>query len=151
MYNCKNSFSLSRGHKKHCLKTMFWSKDCRLLPLPNSDISEEWRSFLGTACSISRHLGAGNRDKITVNQNQLWYSYFLLKDGTMFNGKPLYRKNGNKDLYLAYSNISDYAAPWTMWGNKWLQQNMPYIGNIKIGPKNLQCPENNSVKILNYS
>ncbi len=64
----------------------------------------------------------------------------------MLNGRPLYRKNGMEHLYLAYTNISGYPVPWTMWGSKWLLLNQPWVGNIKMGPDSLWCPENNTVR-----
>ncbi len=68
------------------------------------------------------------------------------KDGEIVNGKPVYRKLGNENLFLAYSNVvSDhYPVPWTMWGGP-NRQPGDHVGNIKIGPKNLSCPENHTV------
>ncbi len=71
------------------------------------------------------------------------------KDGKIMNGKPVYRKLGNENMFLAYSNVlnNHYPVPWTMWGGP-NRQPGDHVGNIKIGPKNLSCPENFSVQHL---
>ena len=64
------------------------------------------------------------------------------------NGKPLYKKIGNDQVYLSYANVSkQYPAPWTMWGG-----NSPgfHVGNIKMGPRGLKCPEDNSVNTYKW-
>ena len=62
------------------------------------------------------------------------------------NNKPIYRKLGNRNLFLAYSNVLNdkYPVPWTMWGGP-VHHPGDHIGNIKIGPSNLSCPEQFSV------
>ncbi len=74
--------------------------------------------------------------------------YFIsnqFQDGTK-NNKPIYRKLGNRNLFLAYSNVlnDEYPVPWTMWGGP-VHHPGDHIGNIKIGPSNLSCPEQFSV------
>ena len=56
----------------------------------------------------------------------------------------MYRKLGNGNLFLAYSRVMAedyYPVPWTMWGGPTIRPG-DHIGNIKIGSKNLSCPEN---------
>ena len=68
----------------------------------------------------------------------------MLKTGTEVNGKPLYKKIGNERVHLSFANVSSaYPTPWTMWGGE--SPGRP-IGNIKIGPAGLQCPEDNPVR-----
>ena len=87
----------------------------------------------------------------------IWYqvmsdfSFFLsfakhnLKTGTEVNGKPLYRKVGNERVHLSFSNVTkEYPTPWTMWGGS----PGDHIGNIKIGPAQLRCPEDNPVRFF---
>ncbi len=61
------------------------------------------------------------------------------------NGKPVYRKIGNNLLRLVYTNKTGYPTPWTMWGTS-VYWTRTHIGNIKIGPQGLGCPENGKVK-----
>ncbi len=69
---------------------------------------------------------------------------YSIKNGTSLNGKPLYKKVGNELLFLAYTNVSNYATPWTMWGGS-IDLDRVRLGNIKIGPKGIQCPEHQHV------
>ena len=66
------------------------------------------------------------------------------KAGIQVNGKPMYKKIGNDRVFLSYTNFSFkwYPTPWTMWGGTTPGN---HIGNIKIGPKGLNCPEDNPV------
>lgn len=68
-----------------------------------------------------------------------------LQDGTV-NDKPIYRKYGNKNLYLAYADVSKnaYPTPWVMWGGPHKKPG-DHIGNIKFGYKGTACPENYTV------
>ncbi len=64
------------------------------------------------------------------------------------NGKPLYKKVGNNLLYMAYTNVSNYETPWTIWGGA-INPERINIGNVKLGPKGIQCPEHHQVMIKN--
>ncbi len=70
--------------------------------------------------------------------------YVIQKNGDVVNGKPLYKKVGNELLYLAYTNVSGYETLWTMWGGS-IDPDQVRIGNVKIGPKGIQCPEQQQV------
>ena len=82
-----------------------------------------------------------------------WAFFVWQQDGEV-NDRPVYRKLGNENLFLAYSRVMEedyYPVPWTMWGGPTMRPG-DHIGNIKIGPKNLSCPENYSVwGLLLYS
>ncbi len=60
----------------------------------------------------------------------------------MVNKRPQYESMRNKHLYLAYTNISNYPTPWTMWGGT-LYPPGSFKGNVKIGPAGVKCPEQN--------
>ncbi len=64
----------------------------------------------------------------------------------MINDRPYYRSLRNNHLYLAYSNVSNYPTPWTMWGGN-LYPPGSHKGNIKIGSANTKCPEDNKERI----
>ena len=65
----------------------------------------------------------------------------------MINERPHYRNLRSKHLYLAFSNVSNYPTPWTMWGGT-LYPPGSWRGNIKIGPGKLKCPEDNKASSL---
>ncbi len=67
----------------------------------------------------------------------------------MKNSKPLYRKVGNTNLFLAFTNATDYPLPWTMWGGPGYSPGT-HVGNIKFGPKNIACPHHYKVMCVNY-
>ncbi len=52
-------------------------------------------------------------------------------------------------MYLAYSNISggQYPTPWTMWAGP-VKKPGDHVGNIKIGPAHLKCPEDYAVGVF---
>ena len=60
------------------------------------------------------------------------------------NEKPKYRKLGNENLLLTYTNVQNYPTPWTMWGGPSFIPGS-HIGNIKIGPATASCPEQSKV------
>ncbi len=75
----------------------------------------------------------------------LSFAKHIFKTGTEVNGKPLYRKVGNERVHLSFSNVTkEYPTPWTMWGGS----PGDHIGNIKIGPAQLKCPEDNPVRFF---
>ena len=66
------------------------------------------------------------------------------------NNRPVYRKMGNSNLFLAFSNASEgrYPLPWTMWGGP---RSKPggHVGNIKIGANGTLCP--NKIRVNAYA
>ncbi len=75
-----------------------------------------------------------------MSQNRIF-----LQDGSV-NGRPIYRKIGNRNLYLAFSNVSNYPVPWTMWAGP-RKKPGDHIGNIKISPGENNCPQNPKVPL----
>ena len=65
--------------------------------------------------------------------------YSKYQDGEK-NNKPLYRNVGNDNLFLAFTNATDYPLPWTMWGGPGYSPGT-HVGNIKFGPKTIACPD----------
>ena len=95
-------------------------------------------SFMG----IHLFLESGIRQNVI--DARLQYQNKTKKAGIEVNGKPMYKKIGNERVFLSYTNFSFkwYPTPWTMWGGTTPGK---HIGNIKIGPKGLNCPEDNPV------
>ncbi len=73
----------------------------------------------------------------------LTFSFFsndvVVKNGKL-NGRPQYTKLGNKNMFLSYTNATNYPTPWTMWAGP-TKKPGSHLGNIKIGPANTACPE----------
>ena len=69
-----------------------------------------------------------------------------LQTNRTINGKPVYSRVGNSNMHLSFINVSNYPAPWKMWAGDSYPSNS-HFGNIKIGPKNLECPENTLVNV----
>ena len=66
--------------------------------------------------------------------------------GEMVNSKPIYTKVGNPRIALGFADIKNYPTPWTMWGG--LSYNKgSHMGNVKIGPRNVTCPEMSTVSL----
>ncbi len=77
------------------------------------------------------------------DENTCVYFNALLQTGIQVNGKQLYKKIGNGKVHLSFTNVTEsYPTPWTMWGGK---SPGSHVGNIKIGPRQLKCPEDSSV------
>ena len=53
----------------------------------------------------------------------------------------MYARLGNNNLVLTYTNVSDHPTPWTMWSEK-THPLGSHVGNIKISPRGVDCPEN---------
>ena len=56
----------------------------------------------------------------------------------------MYRKLGNKNLLLTHTSVRNYPTPWTMWGGNKFRPG-DHIGNVKIGPAGMRCPEDAKV------
>ncbi len=67
----------------------------------------------------------------------------VFKNGKL-NGRPQYTKLGNKNMFLSYTNATNYPTPWTMWAGPTMKPGS-HLGNIKIGPANTVCPEHAKV------
>ncbi len=65
---------------------------------------------------------------------------FIFFQNGIVNNRPLYKKIENNNVFLAFTNVSYYPAPWTMWGGP-KSSIGSHVGNIKLGPKGLLCPE----------
>ncbi len=75
---------------------------------------------------------------------QSLFLFTCKKDGK---GAKSYHKLGNPHLTLRHTDTPGYRTPWTMWlynSNK----SESHIGNIKIGPANITCPEHSKVCYL---
>ncbi len=84
---------------------------------------------------------------------QVFISFFILvkmvlvfKIGKL-NGRPQYTKLGNENMFLSYTNATNYPTPWTMWAGPTMKPGS-HLGNIKIGPANTACPEGAKVFFL---
>ena len=42
---------------------------------------------------------------------------------------------------MCRTNSSGYETPWTAWGVEEEEEEKKQVGNIKLGPKNIRCPE----------
>ncbi len=51
---------------------------------------------------------------------------------------------------MAYTNVSNYETPWTIWGGA-INPERINIGNVKLGPKGIQCPEHHQVMPKNLT
>ena len=67
----------------------------------------------------------------------------------MINDRPFYTRVGNSRLTLSFTDVEDYPTPWTMWGSP-SRIKGTHIGNVKIGPKNISCPEKSTVSVVTY-
>ncbi len=65
----------------------------------------------------------------------------------MINNRPFYTRVGNPRLTLSFTDVEDYPTPWTMWGSP-SRIKGTHIGNVKIGPKNIYCPEKSTVSVV---
>ncbi len=74
----------------------------------------------------------------------LTFRFFSQTDEKV-NDKPVYERLGNRNMHLSFTNVSAYPTPWTMWAGDDYPSGS-HIGNIKIGPSDIDCPENNMVK-----
>ena len=70
----------------------------------------------------------------------------IFQEGDAF-GYPKYHKLGHVNLFMVHTNESDYPTPWNAWG--WPDFRAPHIGNLKLGPKGIECPENATVDFQN--
>ena len=76
------------------------------------------------------------------------FYYFLyqlrVKTNKSINGKPVYERLGNKNMHLSTTNVKNYPTPWIMWAGESYPAGSN-VGNIKMGPATLDCPENTLV------
>ncbi len=80
----------------------------------------------------------------TQVKNAVKSSLIIFKTDEVVNEKPYYMRVGNPRLSLGFSNTKNYPTPWTMWGLR-SQNKRSHIGDIKIGPEGVKCPEFSTV------
>ncbi len=79
-----------------------------------------------------------------TSKNAVKSSFVIFKTDEVVNEKPYYMRVGNPRLSLGFSNAKNYPTPWTMWG-LCSQNKGSHIGNVKIGPEGVKCPEFSTV------
>ena len=53
-------------------------------------------------------------------------------------------------MKLCRTNSSGYETPWTAWGVEEEEEEKKQVGNIKLGPKNIRCPEDARASIKKF-